>query len=81
MGNAQEIAAGDRYRIQTLNNARAIINMATDQDTLRRERGFLLIADILTKLRVTLNEHPSRYFSFVGEPTLFVWLQRAGAAS
>lgn len=36
------------------------------------------LADMLATCRATLDEHPGRYFSFVGEPSLFVWLQRVG---
>lgn len=42
------------------------------------EEGRIELARVLETCRTTLNEHPSRSFCFIGEPSLFVWLQRAG---
>ena len=42
------------------------------------EEGRNELAHLLATCRTTLNEHPSRYFCFIGESSLFVWLQRAG---
>lgn len=42
------------------------------------EEGRNDLARMLTTYRTTLNKHPSRYFCFIGQPSLFVWLQRAG---
>jgi hypothetical protein len=42
------------------------------------EEGRNELAHLLATCRTTLDEHPSRYFCFIGEPSLFVWLQRAG---
>jgi hypothetical protein len=36
------------------------------------------LARVLATCRTTLDEHPSRSFCLIGEPSLFVWLQRAG---
>jgi hypothetical protein len=36
------------------------------------------LASVLQRCRNTLNQHPSRSFCLIGEPSLFVWLQRAG---
>lgn len=35
------------------------------------------LARTLTTFRQTLAQYPSRYFQFIGSPSLFVWLQRA----
>ena len=43
------------------------------------EQGRNDLANMLATCRTTLNDFPSRYFSFFGEPSLFIWLQRAGA--
>ena len=32
---------------------------------------------MLAACRATLNEYPGRYFSLIGDPSLFVWLQSA----
>lgn len=42
------------------------------------EQGRNELARVLATCRTTLDEHPSRSFLFGGEPSLFVWLQRAG---
>lgn len=43
------------------------------------EQGRNDLANMLATCRTTLDDYPSRYFSFFGEPSLFIWLQRAGA--
>ena len=38
------------------------------------------LAEMLAACRTTLEEHQSRFFQFVGSPSVFVWLQRRGTA-
>lgn len=44
------------------------------------EQGRDNLGNLLADYRRTLVEHPRRYFSLIGESSLFVWLQRAGSA-
>lgn len=42
------------------------------------EEGRNDLAGMLESCRMTLDDHPGRYFQFVGNPSLFIWLQRSG---
>jgi hypothetical protein len=69
-----------RGLLDALNRTRAPGWLSAESDIRNYgEEGRNDLARLLTTCRTTLNKYPSRHFCFIGQPSLFVWLQRAGS--
>ncbi len=68
-----------RSLLDALNRTRAPGWLSAESDIRNYgEEGRNDLARLLTRCRATLNKCPSRHFCFIGDPSLFVWLQCAG---